>query len=84
MLEPKPGVEPSSSHLATLLKTQQSNPARMVLRTAYQPEGPSRWLAEKAGIPAVLLPYTVGGTAEASDLFALFEDTLQRLLKGLR
>jgi zinc/manganese transport system substrate-binding protein len=84
MLEPKPGVEPTSSHFAGLLAQQQSKPARMVLRTAYQPEGPSRWIAEKASIPAVLLPYTVGGTAEAGDLFGLFEDSIQRLLKGLR
>ncbi len=84
MLEPKPGVEPTSSHLSTLLKQQQSKPARMVLRTAYQQEGPSRLIAEKAGIPAVLLPYTVGGTPEAMDLFALFDDSIQRMLKALR
>lgn len=84
MLEPKPGVEPTSSHLAALLTQQQTKPARMVLRTAYQQDGPSRWMSEKASIPALLLPYTVGGTAEASDLFGLFDDSIQRLLKGLR
>ncbi len=83
-LEPKPGVEPSSGHLSSLLSQQQTTPARMVLRAAYNPEGPSQWIAGKTGIPAVLLPYTVGGTAEAKDLFGLFDDTLQRLLKGLR
>lgn len=84
MLEPKPGVEPTSSHLAALLARQQTAPARLVLRAAYQNDGPSRWTAEKAAIPAVLLPYTVGGTPEAGDLFGLFDDTIERLLKGLR
>ncbi len=83
-LEPKPGVEPTSSHLNALLARQQTTPARMILRTAYQPEGPSQWLAGKSGIPAVLLPYTVGGTPESGDLVGLFDDTLNRLLKGLR
>lgn len=83
-LEPKPGVEPSSGHLSGLLARQQSNPARMVLRTAYNQDGPSLWMAGKAGIPAVLLPYTVGGTPEARDLFGLFDDSVQRLLKALR
>lgn len=82
-LEPKPGVEPSSGHLTGLLAQQQATLARMVLRTAYNPDGPSQWMAGKAGIPAVLLPYTVGGTAEAKDLFGLFDDSVQRLLKGL-
>ncbi len=83
-LEPKPGVEPTSSHLSGLLQRQQgAQAARLILRTAYQAEGPSQWLAAKAGIPALQLPYTVGGTAEASDLFGLFDDTVQRLLKAL-
>jgi zinc/manganese transport system substrate-binding protein len=56
----------------------------MVLRAAYQQEGPSQWIAGKTGIPAVLLPYTVGGTPEARDLFGLYDDTIQRLLKGIR
>jgi zinc/manganese transport system substrate-binding protein len=83
-LEPKPGVEPTSGHLTGLLDRQQSMPAKMVLRAAYQQEGPSLWVAGKTGMPAVLLPYTVGGSPEAKDLFGLFDDTVQRLLKGLR
>ena len=83
-LEPKPGIEPSSGHLTALLAQQQAAPARMVLRTAYNRDGPSQWIAGKTGIPAVLLPYTVGGTPEAKDLFGLFDDTLQRLLKAAR
>lgn len=82
-LEPKPGIEPTSGHLSGLLARQQTTPARMVLRAAYNQDGPSQWIAGKAGLPAVLLPYTVGGTAEAKDLFGLFDDTLQRLLKAL-
>lgn len=83
-LEPKPGIEPTSGQLTSLLARQQSAPARMVLRAAYNPDGPSRWMTDKAGIPAIMLPYTVGGTAEAKDLFGLFDDSLQRLLKGGR
>lgn len=82
-LEPKPGVEPGSAQLTALLVRQQTRPARMVLRTAYQQDGPSLWIAGKTGIPAVMLPYTVGGTAEASDLFRLFDDSLLRMLKAL-
>ncbi len=82
-LEPKPGVEPSSGQLTTLLARQQSVPAKMVLRTAYQSDGASLWIAGKAGIPAVMLPFTVGGTPEAGDLFGLFDDSIRRLLKGL-
>jgi zinc/manganese transport system substrate-binding protein len=82
-LEPKPGIEPTSGQLSALLERQKAAPAKMVLRAAYQQEGPSQWIAGKTGMPAVMLPYTVGGTPEAKDLFGLFDDTVQRLLKGL-
>ncbi len=82
-LEPKPGMEPTSAHLVALLEQQRSSPARMVLRAAYQPEGPSRWFADKTGIPAVMLPFTVGGSAGADDLFGLYEDTVVRLNQAL-
>ena len=83
-LEPKPGIEPTRGHLSALAEAQRATPARMVLRAPYNQEAPSRWIAEKAGVRPVLLPYTVGGTPEATDLFTLFDDTVQRLLAGSR
>jgi zinc/manganese transport system substrate-binding protein len=83
-LEPKPGLEPSSSHLAGLLDQLKQSPARLVLRTPYQSERASEWLAEKAGIKAVMLPNTIGGSDAATDLFALFDDILARLLGAVK
>lgn len=84
VLEPKPGVEPSVAHLAQVLSGLNTRPARMILRAAYMPDRPSRWLSERADIPAVELPYTVGGSEKASDLFGLFDDTLNRVLAALK
>ncbi len=81
-LEPKPGMEPTASHLAELLETLKATPARMVLRAAYESPKASEWLAGRASIPAVELPYTVGGSPGAKDLFGLFDDTLNRLLQA--
>ena len=83
-LEPKPGMEPGVVHLGQVLNDLQQRPAKMVLRAAYQDARPSRWITERAKISAVVLPYTVGGTPQASDLFTLFDDTIQRLLAGLK
>jgi zinc/manganese transport system substrate-binding protein len=81
-LEPKPGMEPTASHLAELLETLKATPARMVLRAAYESPKASAWLASRANIPAAELPYTVGGSPGAKDLFGLFDDTLNRLLQA--
>ncbi len=84
LLEPKPGIEPTSGHLTALLTRLQAQPAKMVLVAAYNSDKASQWIAGRSGLPVVLLPYTVGGTPAAGDLFALYDDSLQRLLQALR
>ncbi|ELX08504.1 periplasmic solute binding protein [Janthinobacterium sp. HH01] len=79
-LEPKPGVEPSAAHLSELLSQLQRAPAKMVIRAAYQDGRASQWLSEHAKIPAVVLPFSVGGDDRSKDLFGLFDSTVQRLL----
>jgi zinc/manganese transport system substrate-binding protein len=82
-IEPKPGVPPGSAYVAQLLDDIPRKGARMILYAAYQEPRAPNFIAEKTGLPAVMLPFTVGGTEAASDLYGLYEDTLQRLLDGL-
>lgn len=81
-LEAKPGVEPSAAHLGELLAQLQHQPAKMVLRAGYQDGRASQWLSDHARIPAVQVPFTVGGDDKAKDLFSLFDVTVQRLLEA--
>jgi zinc/manganese transport system substrate-binding protein len=80
VLEPKPGVEPTASHLQEVLTALKGTPARMVLYSAYQDPRPSEWLGKNAGVAIVRIPFTVGGSDAAKDLFGLFDDTVARLL----
>jgi zinc/manganese transport system substrate-binding protein len=82
-LEPHPGVPPSSGYLAQVLQTLHTRPARFVIRAAYEDSRPSEFIAQRAGIPAVTLPFTVGGTPGATNLFTLYDDTITRLLSGI-
>jgi len=79
-LEPKPGLPPSAAHLNDLLETLKRTPARGVLRAAYNDPRAAEWLSGQARIPLIVLPYTVGGSEKAKDLFSLYDDTLSRLL----
>jgi zinc/manganese transport system substrate-binding protein len=83
-LEPKPGVEPTAAHLEEVLALLKREPARMIIRSPFEDSRASDWLGERARIPEVMLPFTVGGTDKAKDLFGLFDDTVQRLLAGLK
>lgn len=79
-LEPKPGIPASSGHLAQVIDTLRQNPVRMVIRAAYEDSRPSEFLRQRVGVPVVVLPFTVGGTPEAKDLFGLYDDTVNKLL----
>ena len=81
-LEPVSGIPPTASHLASLLKRFGNKGADFIIRAPFQSEKASNWLSERTGIPAVLLPLTVGGTDEASDLFKWFDDIINRLLNA--
>jgi zinc/manganese transport system substrate-binding protein len=82
-IEPKPGVPPGSAYLAQLLDDIPKRQARMVIYSAYQAPRAPEFVAEKAHIPAVLLPFTVGGTDAATDFVGLYDDTIKRLLAAL-
>lgn len=79
-LEPKPGVPPTSAHLASLIDVTKNSKAFAILRAAYQDPKPGDWLSEHTGVPAVTLPFTVGGDDKAKDLFGLFDSTIDKLL----
>ncbi len=83
-LESKPGVEPTIAHLAQVRDQAANSHPRMVIRAAYNSARPAEWLSAEAKLPIVVLPFTVGGTPEAKNLTALFDDTVARLLKPLQ
>lgn len=79
-LEPVSGIPPTASHLGSLLDRFGNQGADLIIRAPFQNEKASKWLSERTGIPAVLLPLTVGGTEQASNLFSWFDDIINRLL----
>jgi zinc/manganese transport system substrate-binding protein len=83
-LEPKPGIPPSPAHLAELVEQMKRSPAKMIVYSAYNNPQAAEFLSARTGISAVMLPYTVGGTEQAKDLFGLFDDSIDRLLKAAR
>ena len=83
-LEPKPGIPPSTAHLNDLINRLKANPAKMVIRSAYEDDRAAIFISEREKIPAVVLPFTVGGTDGAKDLFSLYDDTINRLLGALK
>ena len=83
-LEPVPGIPPTTNHLGKLLRMfgAQGSTAEYIIRAPYQSAKASQWLSERTGIPALMLPLSVGGSDGATNLFSLFDDILDRLLEA--
>jgi len=83
-LEAVPGIPPTTSHLSRLVSEFGNGNADLIIRAPYQDSRASEWLSDRTGLPAIVLPLTVGGTDEATDLFSLFDDIAARLLEALQ
>jgi zinc/manganese transport system substrate-binding protein len=79
-IEPKPGVPPTASYLGQLVTKLTDTPPKLILLNAYNDAKAANWLSARVHAPAVVLPFSVGGSPEARDLFGLFDDTIDKLL----
>ena len=59
-------------------------PAKVIVYSPYSNPQAAEFLSSRANIPAVMVPFTVGGTDKAKDLFGLFDDTIARLLGAVK
>ncbi|MBA6291836.1 zinc ABC transporter substrate-binding protein [Colwellia sp. MB3u-70] len=83
-LEPKPGLPPTSSHLASLLKRAKKGDIAAIIIASYQDQRGAHWLAEKSNLPVIVLPLSVGGNEQSNDLFSLYDSTLDLLTQAYR
>ncbi|HRE33204.1 MAG TPA: zinc ABC transporter substrate-binding protein [Candidatus Berkiella sp.] len=78
-LEPKPGIPPSAAHLSNLYTQIHDQNIKAIICSPYESQNAAKWLSQKTNIPVIVLPFTVGGSKDASDLKTLFDVTLAQL-----
>ena len=83
-LEPKPGIPPTPGHLTELVARLQREPAAAIVHAPYNDPRAAQFLSTRTRIPVLMLPFTVGGSERAKDLFGLFDDTIARLLETIK
>ena len=83
LIEAKPGIAPTISHLEKILSNLKEAPADFIIKTPYDPNDGPNWVANKADISITTLPYTVGGNNEVVDLFSLFDSTINLMTKSI-
>ena len=79
-LEPKPGIPPKPSHVATLIKRVKGQGIKYVIQESFYPTNLSRIFARKSGARLKVLPTMVGagGTHTYFDLIERLVEELTR------
>ncbi len=83
-IEEKTGIPPTTGHLVDLVKEFKNNPADIIIHAGYQPNKASKWLSQRSNIPEITLPFTIGGTDQAKDLFSLYDNTFNLITATLK
>jgi ABC-type Zn uptake system ZnuABC Zn-binding protein ZnuA len=82
-IEPKPGVAPSPAHLARLIARGRTAGVRAIVHEPHEPEDAAKFVAQKLGVPFVLLATSVGSVPQATGYLGLFDHNVATLAKAL-
>ncbi|MGH7900599.1 MAG: metal ABC transporter substrate-binding protein [Thermodesulfobacteriota bacterium] len=78
-IEPKPGIPPSPSHVANLIKNMVLMNVKLVIAESYYPQKTARIIAEKTGSEFLVLPSSVGATEEVRTYIDLFDTIVSEI-----
>lgn len=83
-IEPRPGIPPSPSHLAGLLKLMESQQVKVIVRQPHEPAKNADFLAGKTGAKVVLLATSVGALPAVNDYLSLFDYNAETLVNAMK
>jgi zinc/manganese transport system substrate-binding protein len=83
IVEPHVGVPPGPADLAQLIDVVPTSGAKFAVHAAYEDPKPSKYVTDRTTIPLINLPFTVGGTPDATNYIDFYTSSVQRLLDGL-
>ncbi len=78
-IEPIPGIPPTSKHIKSIESLFAQKKVSFILQDVYHSDDAAHYLSKKYGVPLIILPHDVNATADAQDIFALFDALVRRL-----
>jgi ABC-type Zn uptake system ZnuABC Zn-binding protein ZnuA len=83
-LEPKPGIPPSPSHIASVIQTMRRSGVKIILVEPYFSRKVPDLVAARTEATVVELLPSVGGKREVDTYFDLFDYNVQKLIEAAR
>jgi ABC-type Zn uptake system ZnuABC Zn-binding protein ZnuA len=82
-LEPKPGIDPTPSHLAKVIDIVKQSNVKAILQEPYYSTRNAEFVASRTNAKVVVCPGSVGHESAASDYFALMDTIVNRVSSAL-
>ncbi len=82
-IEPKPGIPPTASHVASLIEQIKAEKQPVVIADAgFYPDKAAKTIAARTGAEFVVIPSSVGGAKGADNFISLFDHIVDGLVRG--
>lgn len=82
-LEPKPGVPPTTKHLASLIDRMKADDIRVILSVAYFDPKHAAFVAEHTKARIAEMAHQVGGRPGADDYIAFIDRNVQEVVRAV-
>jgi len=82
-IEPKPGIPPTASHIASLIEQIKAEKQPVVIAdAAFYSDKAAKTIAARTGAKFVVIPSSVGGVKGADDYISLFDRIVDGLVRS--
>jgi ABC-type Zn uptake system ZnuABC Zn-binding protein ZnuA len=82
-LEPKPGIPPSSRHLAEVIETVRESDVKAIMVEPFYPTKAAEFVAGRTGAAVVVAANSTGGDGTATDYVAMLDSCVRKLAAAL-
>lgn len=82
-LEPKPGMDPTTSHLMTLVKELPAENTQGILTNSYFPAKYAQMIAKRTKLPILKLAHQVGSVKGCDTYLEMIDHNVNQILKAL-
>jgi ABC-type Zn uptake system ZnuABC Zn-binding protein ZnuA len=82
-IEPRPGIDPTPSHVADLIERMRKERVDIVVRERHYPAGLAETIARETGAKLVELPVMTRGVPEAKDYISFIDFNVRTMIKAV-
>lgn len=83
-IEPKPGIEPSPTHINGLVPRIKDQGVKLILIEDHRPAKTPKYVAEQAGVKLVVLPHFPGGHKTSETYLEWMDHLIAELMAALK